>query len=1215
MTLEASEPAKGKGVALKTTNSGNDEESLAETVNLLAKNFNKTLKKFNKKPFFGGSTPGTVDRRIDRGWKNSKFGGSSNAGTNNNQSNGIQCRECEGFGHIQVECPNYVKKQSKSYYTSLSDEETDEEEENNTEVSNFVAFTAHDVQESTINPIVNDCDPDSMSEEEEELTEEELMANYQLLFDKWSKLTKTYTSGEIERNTLKKRNKELEKMVEEQKLEIRILENKLERMTRGINMMNSSTPILDEILSQGKRCGDNSGIGYNHANEIKNNTPGGRTFIAAGSHSNQVYKRKHYWRCHHCGKKGHIAPYCYKIYGKGKNKYSLPRIYMTGNRANLTSIKEVKADFVTFGGGEKGKIIGKGALNVEGLPNLEEVLLVEGLTENLISISQLYDSGLKVAFDKNTCSVSNQNNDLIMQGSRSTDNCYLWTPYQKALSSRAQGDVELWHKRLGHTNYRNIRQLISRNAVRGLPHFVVRERICGEYQIGKQTRVSHQQLQHVLTTRVLELLHMDLMGPIQVESIAGRKEREANILVIRSDHGREFENIKFQTFYDEVRIKHEYSAPITPQQNGIVERTNRTLQEMASVMLHAKELPIKFWAEAVNTACHIHNRVTLRPGTHSTSYELWLGRKSNVHYFHVFGITCYILTDREPRQKFDVRSDEGIFLGYSRNSRALRVYNKQTHMVMESINVKVVDQDASMMDEEDIPPTLNPLVIHSQSSEGMEDKSDIDSNEIEPAARIPKNHPVEHIIGELDQGITTRKKDKVDYRKMAGLLGETCFISKVERKDVKAVLLGEYWITAMQEELIQFDKNDVWELVPRPPGCNVIGTKWIFKNKMDESGNVTRNKARLVAQGYTHIEGIEAIRLLLSIACLLKFKLFQMDVKSAFLNGVVQEEVYVEQPKEFIDVQYPEHVYKLKKALYGLKQAPRAWYERLTVFLLNNGYSRGGVDNTLFIKREKNQMMVAQIYVDDIVFEGVSNHLVKQFVQQMEAEFEMSVVGELKYFLGFQINQMEDSIFISQANYAKNMMKKFGLESSKTKRTPFATHLKVTKDEDGKAVDVRLYRSMIGSLLYLTASRPDIAHSVGVCARYQANPKESHLNIVKRILKYVQAEAEYMAAGSSCTQLIWMKQMLEEYGVKPGVMTLYCDNMSAISISKNPVQHSRTKHIDIRHHFIRNLVEDGVVKLEHVSSDKQLADILTKGLEVNQFEDLKTALGLCVVNK
>jgi hypothetical protein len=252
------------------------------------------------------------------------------------------------------------------------------------------------------------------------------------------------------------------------------------------------------------------------------------------------------------------------------------------------------------------------------------------------------------------------------------------------------------------------------------------------------------------------------------------------------------------------------------------------------------------------------------------------------------------------------------------------------------------------------------------------------------------------------------------------------------------------------------------------------------------------------------------------------------------------------------------------------------------------------------------------------------------------------------------------------------MVKKFGLETSKAKRTPFATHMKVAKDEEGKEVDISIYRSMIGSLLYLTASHPDIAHAVGVCARYQANPKESHLNLVKRILKYIHgtydqgllytfdtnsslvgycdadwagnvedrkstsggcffvgnnlvswfskkqnsvslstAEAEYIAAGSSSTQLLWMKQMLEEYGVNPGVMTLYCDNLSAISISKNPVQHSRTKHIDIRHHFIRELVEDGIINLEHVSSEKQLADIFTKGLDVNQFEYLRNSLGLC----
>nr|ABN08974.1 gag-pol polyprotein, putative [Medicago truncatula] len=465
----------------------------------------------------------------------------------------------------------------------------------------------------------------------------------------------------------------------------------------------------------------------------------------------------------------------------------------------------------------------------------------------------------------------------------------------------------------------------------------------------------------------------------------------------------------------------------------------------------------------------------------------------------------------------------------------------------------------------------------------------------------------------------------------------------------------------MQEELNQFKRSEVWELVPRPNDINVIGTKWIYKNKSDENGIITRNKARLVAQGYTQVERLdfdetfapvarlESIRLLLGVACILKFKLFQMDVKSAFLNGYLHEEVFVEQPKGFIDPNFPDHVYKLKKALYGLKQAPRAWYERLTEFLINQGYKKGGTDKTLFVKKEHGGVMIAQIYVDDIVFGGMSNQMVQHFVQQMQSEFEMSLVGELTYFLGLQIRQMEDTIFISQSKYAKNIVRKFGLDNASHKRTPTATHLKLSKDENGVAVDQSLYRSMIGSLLYLTASRPDITFAVGVCARYQAEPKMSHLAQVKRILKYVNgttdygvlyshsnnsqligycdadwagsaddrkstsggcfflgnnlvswfskkqnsvslstAEAEYIAAESSCSQLVWMKQMLEEY------------------------DHSRTKHIDIRHHFIRDLVEDKVVTLEHVATEEQLADIFTKALDVKQFENLRSKLGVCL---
>ncbi|CAM8902256.1 unnamed protein product [Rhodiola kirilowii] len=470
----------------------------------------------------------------------------------------------------------------------------------------------------------------------------------------------------------------------------------------------------------------------------------------------------------------------------------------------------------------------------------------------------------------------------------------------------------------------------------------------------------------------------------------------------------------------------------------------------------------------------------------------------------------------------------------------------------------------------------------------------------------------------------------------------------------------------MQEELGELQRNDVWDLVPRPDGVKVIGTKWILKNKSDEQGNITRNKARLVAQGYTQIEGVdfdetfapfaklEAIRLLLALVCHLKFKMFQMDVKSTFLNGLLNEEVYVAQPKGFEDPHHPDHVYRLKKTLYGLKQAPRAWYERLTDFLINHGYVREGVDNMLFIKHTRSDFIIAQIYV----FGSSNKKMVDKFAEQMQSEFKMSMVGEMCYFLALLVKQKEDGIFISESKYARNLIKKFDLEKVAHKRTPDATHVKITKDEAGTSVDRTLYRSMIGSLLYLSASRPDISHVVGVCARYEANPKDSHLMNVKRIIKYVcgttdyglwytkdtnsclvgycdadwagnaedrkstsggcfflgnnlvswfskkqnnislsTTEAEYIADGSCCTQIIWMKQMLEEYGVEQDVMTLYYDNMSAINISKNLVQHSRTKHINIRRHFIRELVEKKVITLKHVSTEKQLAYIFTKPLD------------------
>ncbi|GJQ94742.1 putative ribonuclease H-like domain-containing protein [Tanacetum coccineum] len=316
------------------------------------------------------------------------------------------------------------------------------------------------------------------------------------------------------------------------------------------------------------------------------------------------------------------------------------------------------------------------------------------------------------------------------------------------------------------------------------------------------------------------------------------------------------------------------------------------------------------------------------------------------------------------------------------------------------------------------------------------------------------------------------------------------FLSQIEPKKVTQALTDPSWIEAMQDELLQFRLQKVWRLVDLPKGKHAIGTKWVYRNKKDERGIVVRNKARLVAQGYTQEEGIdydevfapvariEAIRLFLAYASFMGFIVYQMDVKSAFLYGTIEEEVYVCQPPGFEDPQFPDKVYKVEKALYGLHQAPRAWYETLSTYLLKNGYRRGRVDILL--------------------------------VQMMHKRFQMSSMGELIFFLGLQVQQKGDGIFISQDKYVADILKKFDFDFTtiKAASTPIQTNKALNKDEEAEDVDVYLYRSMIGSLMYLTASRPDIMFVVCACARFQVTPKTSHLHAVKRIFRYLKGQSK-----------------------------------------------------------------------------------------------------------
>ncbi|GKA16585.1 retrovirus-related pol polyprotein from transposon TNT 1-94 [Tanacetum coccineum] len=436
--------------------------------------------------------------------------------------------------------------------------------------------------------------------------------------------------------------------------------------------------------------------------------------------------------------------------------------------------------------------------------------------------------------------------------------------------------------------------------------------------------------------------------------------------------------------------------------------------------------------------------------------------------------------------------------------------------------------------------------------------------------------------------------------------------------------------------------------------------KWLWKNKHDEENTIICNKARLVAKGYAQKEGIdfkesfapvsrlEVVRLFVTCVAHKSFPVYQRDVKTAFLYGPLKEEVYVNQPDGFIDPYHPDKVYHLKKALYGLKQSPRAWYAELSNFLVSKGFSKGSIDPTLFITKHGEDILLVQIYVDDIIFGSTNPKLSKRFEKLMHNKFEMSMMGELKFFLGIQIHQSPCGIFISKAKYAQEILIKHGMTSCDSIGTPMATkHLDANLS--GILVDQTKYRSMVGALMYLTASRPDIVHATCYCARYQAKPTEKHLTAVKRIFWYLKntinmglwypkdtgfeltafsdsdhagcldsrkitsggiqflggdklvswsskkqdcttmssVEAEYVSLSACCAQVLWLRTQLIDYGFHFEKMPMYCDPKAAIAISCNPVQHSHTKHIDVRYHFIKEQIEKGIVELFFVGTKYQ----------------------------
>ncbi|KAK9927639.1 hypothetical protein M0R45_024815 [Rubus argutus] len=719
---------------------------------------------------------------------------------------------------------------------------------------------------------------------------------------------------------------------------------------------------------------------------------------------------------------------------------------------------------------------------------------------------------------------------------------------------------------------------------------------------------------------------------VMVERQSGHQTK-----VLRSDRGGEYTSSEFHKFCQDIGLERQLTVSYTPQQNGVAERKNMTIVEMAKSMIHDKGMPQSFSGEAIHTAFYLMNRHPTMAVKGKTPFEAWSGRKPSVNHLKVFGSICFAHVPKELRQKLDESSERCVFVGYASHTKGYRLYNLKKKKVIICRDVlfnekaawdwnqnSVQQQSVQIgLDEEQqnedvveqgsppqTPPTMSPRQDSPTTSTHGSSPSTISPQQGSPAPSTPSSTPI-------------RMRSLNDVY-------ESCNACLFEPEKFEEAVKEKEWRTAMQEEINVIEKNKKWELVDRPNDKDVIGVKWIYKTKLNQDGSVERNKARLVAKGYSQIPGVDF------------HETFAPVARHETIRGLIS--IAAQKGEE-------QKVYKLKKALYGLKQAPRAWYGEIDSYFSERGFQRSQNEPALYTKIEgKSDILIVSLYVDDLVITGNCVRLITEFKSDMKKKYEMSDLGLLHYFLGIGIIQSDEGIFITQEKYAKELLERFKMIGCNPVATPLVVNEKFQKEDGSGEADATLYRSLVGSLLYLTATRPDIMFATSLLSRFMHKPTRIHYGAAKRILRYIQvieegsvddlkstsgytftlgtgvfswasnkqksvalstAEAEYVSASTATSQAVWLRRIIEDFGEKQKEATpLLCDNKSAIAMSKNPVYHSRAKHIALKYHYIRDAVEENQVDIVYCNTEDQVADIFTKALARERFVYLRGLLGV-----
>ncbi|KAE8664954.1 hypothetical protein F3Y22_tig00112738pilonHSYRG01227 [Hibiscus syriacus] len=977
--------------------------------------------------------------------------------------------------------------------------------------------------------------------------------------------------------------------------------------------------------------------------------------------------------------------------------------HMTPNREWFFDFKELKGRIVYTANNSPIDTLGIGSIrlrNQDGsIRTLTGVHYVPDLMRNLISVGTLESKGLEVRAKDGIMRIIS-GALVIMKGIRKRNNVYYFlgstivgTAAVAASTDEQESEAtRLWHMRLGHVGEKSLKLLIDQGLLKGARSCKLA--FCEHCIKGKKTRVKFGTAIHD-TKGILDYVHSDVWGPSKTTSLGGthyyvtfvddfsrrvwvypmktkdevlgfflkwKKMMETQtgrkIKRLRTDNGGEYKNDPFLKVCEEEGIVRHFTIRGTPQQNGVAERMNRTLMEKVRCMLSNAGLGKEFWAEALVYACHLINHLPSTTIGGKTPLEKWFGvPATDYDSLHVFGSTTYY---HVKESKLDPRAKKVIFMGITSGVKGYRLWCPETKKIIFSRDVTF--DESTMLRKvtseklEQTDGTPKKVEFEGSKFVSTSKENDIDSPMVEEESdeeEVQTQEPPQQ-----HESIALRKGKKT-IRQPAHYVDMVTFASPIAIDDVpatfnEAVKSSEHkkWRIAMNEEMQSLQKNQTWKLASLPKGKKAIGCKWVYAKKdgFPDKNNI-RYKARLVAKGYAQTEGVDynevfspvvkhsSIRILLALVVQLDLELVQMDVKTAFLHGDLDEEIYTTQPD-------------------GFKVAEKEEMK----------YTRSKYDNCVYLcELEDGSYIYLLLYVDDMLIASRSQTEIAKLKTQLNREFEMKDLGEAKKILGMEISRDKKlgRLCLSQKEYLRKVLKRFGInEMSKPVSTPLAPHFKLgasmsPKDDAEREYMSKVpYASAVGSLMYaMVCTRSDISQAIGVVSRYMHDPGKEHWQAVKWILWYIlntvdvglvfqqekqdgqcvvgycdsdyagdldkrrsttgyvftfakapvswkstlqstvalsTTEAEYMAVTEAVKEAIWLQGLLGELGMEQKHIKVHCDSQSAIHLAKNQVYHARTKHIDVRYHFVREILEESGVIIQKIRTTENPADMLTK---------------------